>query len=64
MIDLIFFRMMGNFGVIPAIAAMGAFILSRIGRNDPTDENTVHQQDGEELEQEEPDGSDNDTDQR
>ncbi len=68
-------RMDGDFGAILAIATMGSFILSRIGRNDPADENTVYKQAEEELEPdelpaEEPDPeeleqdeSDNDTDQ-
>ena len=64
MIDLIFFEMTSDFGIIMAIAAMCPMILNRIGGDEPADENTVHKQDGEELEQEEPDGSDNDTDQR
>lgn len=67
-------RLDGNFSIILAVATMGSFILSRIGRNDPADENTVYSQDEEELEQDElnpeepePDDlesdNDNDTDQ-
>ncbi len=46
-------RMDGDFGAILAIATMGSFILSRIGRNDPADENTVDTQAEEEPEQDE-----------
>ncbi len=74
-IDLLLFQMMGNFGVIFAVATMGSFILSKIGRNDPADENAGYGQDEEaeqgdlyaeelttdDLEQDESD-DDNDTD--
>ncbi len=63
-------RMDGNFSIILAIATMGAFILNRIGRNDPDDENTVYKQAEDELEQDEliseelkQDDLNNDTDQ-
>ena len=52
-IDLLFFNMMGNFGIILAVATMGSFILNRIGRNAPADENTGYNQNETELEQDE-----------
>lgn len=51
MIDLIFFEMTSDFGIIMAIAAMCPMILNRIGGDDPDDENTDYGQDEEESEQ-------------
>ena len=77
MIDLIFFEMTSDFGIIMAIAAMCPMILNRIGGDEPEDEPTGYGQDEEEselgelsteeltpddLEQDESD-DDNDTDQ-
>ncbi|MBO5258491.1 MAG: hypothetical protein J6N32_02315 [Clostridia bacterium] len=50
MIDLIFFEMTSDFGIIMAIAAMCPMILNRIGGDDPDDEPTGYGQDEEEAE--------------
>ena len=50
MIDLIFFEMTSDFGIIMAIAAMCPMILNRIGGDDPNDEPTGYGQDEEEAE--------------
>ena len=50
MIDLIFFEMTSDFGIIMAIAAMCPMILNRIGRDEPDDEPTGYGQDEEEAE--------------
>ena len=53
MIDLIFFEMESDFGIIMAIAAMCPMILSRIGGDNPDDENTGYGQSEKESEQDE-----------
>ena len=50
MIDLIFFEMTSDFGIIMAIAAMCPMIRNRIGGDDPDDEPTGYGQDEEEAE--------------
>jgi len=53
MIDLIFFEMTSDFGIIMAIAAMCPMILNRIGGGNPSDEPAGYGQDEEESEQSE-----------
>ena len=50
MIDLIFFEMTSDFGIIMAIAATCPMILNRIGGDEPDDEPTGYGQDEEEAE--------------
>ena len=58
-IDLLFFQMESDFGIILAAATMGSFILSRIGRKPEPDELPAEEPEPEDWEPDESDNNNN-----